>query len=1366
MPSSGSKRRRSRSPGGSRRSSSSSHNKHGKEQKEKREHRERKERASGQSQASTSSKHEQRAKHEQKSKERSKHERSHRKHKKAARHKRGQKHKRSKEQEEKKKEPKLAKPLVEYDYESISSESEVYSPIDDSSSSPIASRVTPESDKRHSSRDVSPATAIQIYRKEKLIETRRNSPQIKLKQEPSPQVRTSRSGKNRSSTPEPPKAYRQRSPPSRQQAPAPPRRRRSPSPKRRSPIYRRTPSPRYRHSPSPRYRRSPSPRYRRSPSPHYMRSPTPPRYRRSRSPSPYGRSHSPYRRGRSPSRSPNYRHRRSRYSRSRSRSPYGRPRRSPSESPMQRSPNMSPRKTTLLTTSLAAEISKRAKRKVDSPKDVKRSKLKQKPTSTSSPSKPVVKTVKEEKVPVKVEQKRKEVPAPPPLPPQQIGEKIPVIKSEPPVPAPVPAPAPAPPLPPPPEKPPLPPIPTLPPLPLPPLGPTDDDDDDDEEEEDIYTPPRKKKKTTPTPTVKEEYRSLQDLPMPPLPGGGLTPTITTPHSTPKLTKKKRPRLPWATSNESPWGERCVDVFDILSQIGEGTYGQVYKAKDKLTGELVALKKVRTDNEKEGFPITAVREIKILRQLDHANIVCLKEIVTDKQDAMDFRKDKGAFYLVFEYMDHDLMGLLESGLVNFSEDDIRCFMKQLLDGLAYCHKKDFLHRDIKCSNILLNNKGQIKLADFGLARLYHAEDKSRPYTNKVITLWYRPPELLLGEERYGPAIDIWSFGCILGELFTKKPIFQANQEAAQLELISRTCGTPCPAVWPDVIKLPYFHTIKPKKQYRRRLREEFHFLPGSALDLMDEMLTLDPSKRISADKALDCPWLREFDHNRMPTPSLPTWQDCHELWSKKRRRKQGVNEDAVRAPAKIHTTDGSGVVSKPPTEGAVAVGDQSGQSDGGSAGRSGKDRKTGASSSKTEATQLHNLIALLQSQPGLNTNQLAQLLNVKEDASTTKLLENLNMQLLLAAAAAQAQAQKEGEGNIDFVTTQTALNAALLAVLTKTTALSASALVQSQSQSQSQSESKGQEQVVSKDSQGSAELNQTGDGNVVASGSNMPSYNTAVVSSALFPSANASTYTSASSTSLEGVHSGNVPSQQISTPPTITTVMSDTQATDISYARSFSQQSSLELDPTPDSQHSGSVDQEQHLYSREGVKAALAQMIAQQARQSTINTPPEPTAYTHQNLPEQAVKIDNPPEPTYDPQNVQDASVSNKEQPGSGGDEVIKDSSVSGEVAQKEENFSHINYPCEDTQDGGGSDNSLNGGDPSADRSTPVSLRSKVQNYFNQYKPDAQHPVAHNPHRGRGQGFHGRGRGGRGQHMPRGGRHGGRGYGFQGGRGHF
>ncbi|XP_050555624.1 cyclin-dependent kinase 12 isoform X6 [Spodoptera frugiperda] len=361
-------------------------------------------------------------------------------------------------------------------------------------------------------------------------------------------------------------------------------------------------------------------------------------------------------------------------------------------------------------------------------------------------------------------------------------------------------------------------------------------------------------------------------------------------------KLKRPRIlkrrgskvvPVATPTHhaKDWGEKCVDGFQVITQIGEGTYGQVYKARDKNTGQLVALKKVRLENEKEGFPITAVREIKILRQLNHKNIVNLREIVTDKQDAMDFRKDKGSFYLVFEYMDHDLMGLLESKMVDFTESHNASIMRQLLDGLAYCHRKNFLHRDIKCSNILMNNKGEVKLGDFGLARLWSAEDRARPYTNKVITLWYRPPELLLGEERYGPAVDVWSMGCILGELFLKHPLFQANMEMMQLEMISRVCGTPVPGVWPNVVNLPLWHTLRPKKFHKRCVREHFAFMPPQALTLLDRMLELDPDKRITAEDALKSPWLKNVVPEQMPAPELPTWQDCHELWSKQRRRQQ-------------------------------------------------------------------------------------------------------------------------------------------------------------------------------------------------------------------------------------------------------------------------------------------------------------------------------------------------------------------------------------------------------------------------------------------------------------------------------------------------
>nr|XP_009859712.1 cyclin-dependent kinase 12 isoform X3 [Ciona intestinalis] len=513
--------------------------------------------------------------------------------------------------------------------------------------------------------------------------------------------------------------------------------------------------------------------------------------------------------------------------------------------------------------------------------------------------------------------------------------------------------------------------------------------------------------------VKEDVvptkKGLHDLPLPPiLPSLSTTddePAHTPPHSDKDQVKKKRPKICGprtreVVQTENDWGSMCVDEYAFISITGEGTFGQVYKARDKHTDEICALKKVRLDNEREGFPITAVREIKILRQLQHRNIVCLKDVLTDKSDATDFRKEKEcAFYLVFEYMDHDLMGLLESGMVHFNENHIKSFMKQLLDGLNHCHKKGFLHRDIKCSNILLNNKGEIKLADFGLARFFN-KDEQRPYTNRVITLWYRPPELLLGEEMYTPSIDIWSCGCILAELFTKKPLFQADRELAQLECISRVCGSPCPAVWPDVIKLPHFHTMKPKRQHRRKLREDFSYLPTLAIDLLDQMLTLDPSKRFTAEEALNCPWLKNVDTKNMTMPDFPHWQDCHEMWSKKRRKE--MRETARLAEGKSATNDKKPAVKKDTDLRSNKSSDTSNNS-------SSQPEASSAASADNKSSEQDALVRLMQEKPDMNLAQLAKAWKMPIDEESVKLLSSVNIKVLFAALSKKNVKDTSSEG---------------------------------------------------------------------------------------------------------------------------------------------------------------------------------------------------------------------------------------------------------------------------------------------------------------------------------------------------------------------
>ncbi|KAH7351822.1 hypothetical protein KP509_19G016000 [Ceratopteris richardii] len=215
-----------------------------------------------------------------------------------------------------------------------------------------------------------------------------------------------------------------------------------------------------------------------------------------------------------------------------------------------------------------------------------------------------------------------------------------------------------------------------------------------------------------------------------------------------------------------WIPRKADSFEKLDKIGQGTYSNVYKARDLVTEKIVAMKKVRFDNLEEESIRFMAREILVLRRLDHPNVVKLEGLVTSRISC--------SLYLVFEYMEHDLAGLAACPDIDFTEAQVKCYLSQLLSGLDHCHSRHVLHRDIKGSNLLLDNSGILKIADFGLATFFNPYEK-QILTSRVVTLWYRPPELLLGVTDYGVSVDLWSTGCILAELLAGKPILTGRTE---------------------------------------------------------------------------------------------------------------------------------------------------------------------------------------------------------------------------------------------------------------------------------------------------------------------------------------------------------------------------------------------------------------------------------------------------------------------------------------------------------------------------------------------------------------------------------------------------------------
>ena len=285
-----------------------------------------------------------------------------------------------------------------------------------------------------------------------------------------------------------------------------------------------------------------------------------------------------------------------------------------------------------------------------------------------------------------------------------------------------------------------------------------------------------------------------------------------------------------------------------SKLGEGTYGVVYRAKDQKGQEIYALKKIRLQAEEEGIPSTAIREISLLKELNHINIVKLYEVLHSPKKLT----------LVFEYVEQDLKKVIDSS--NGKGLDmklVKSFLYQLLKGVDYIHKNKVLHRDLKPQNLLINKDNIVKIGDFGLARGYGIPVKN--YTHEVVTLWYRPPDVLLGNKTYGTTVDMWSIGCIFAEMVSGKPLFTGSSESDQLKKIFSIKGTPNENYASSLRELSEWGVGDNNFENceEKNFKELFPNLDSEWIDLLQKFLQLEPEKRISAEEALKHPFFDDI-----------------------------------------------------------------------------------------------------------------------------------------------------------------------------------------------------------------------------------------------------------------------------------------------------------------------------------------------------------------------------------------------------------------------------------------------------------------------------------------------------------------------------
>ncbi|MEW5308342.1 MAG: hypothetical protein WDW38_000311 [Sanguina aurantia] len=290
----------------------------------------------------------------------------------------------------------------------------------------------------------------------------------------------------------------------------------------------------------------------------------------------------------------------------------------------------------------------------------------------------------------------------------------------------------------------------------------------------------------------------------------------------------------SNTGTAPWARILSGKYEVLQEIGSGTYGVVYKARQLSNNETVAIKQMKPDYEEEGFSSSALREICILLELQHPNVVRLREVLREGGT----RK----LFLVFDFLDLDLHALMSTThFARYSAQLIKVLLYQMLSGIQYCHQRRILHRDLKPQNLLIEKAGNaLQLADFGLARAFGIP--VRLLSPEVVTLWYRAPELLMGSTEYSTPVDLWSIGCIFAEMANRWPLLPGQTEIDEIHKMFETLGTPHEGNWRGVSSLATFRHLSFPAYAGRDLRDLVPGLDPQGLDLLRQLLTYDPVRR--------------------------------------------------------------------------------------------------------------------------------------------------------------------------------------------------------------------------------------------------------------------------------------------------------------------------------------------------------------------------------------------------------------------------------------------------------------------------------------------------------------------------------------------